>query len=184
MRLNLSLERERSGWSTMSTPGSRFAHSALNALAFTDIRNFRQVAPDLAASGQPTEADLSDIATAGYAVVINLALHDDARYSLPDERRTVEALGMQYIHIPVQFAAPTEADLAAFCGAMIEFRGQKTWVHCAANMRVTAFLGLYRVLHEGWERGAAFELMDGVWKPNEVWHTFIARQLEASTTRP
>jgi hypothetical protein len=37
--------------------------------------------------------------------VINLALHNDARYSLRDEAATVRELGMRYIHIPVQFKA-------------------------------------------------------------------------------
>ncbi len=49
--------------------------------------------------------------TAGVDVVINLALHDDPRYSLADERGTVEGVGMTYVHISVQFAAPQESDL-------------------------------------------------------------------------
>ena len=109
--------------------------------------------------------------------MINLALHDDPRYSLPDEAESVRALGLEYVHIPVQFAAPTETDLHAFFDAMERARARRVWVHCAANMRVTAFVGLYRVLREGWPVERAFQLMDGVWKPNEVWSAFIAAQL-------
>ena len=50
-------------------------------------------------------------------------------------------------------------------------------VHCAANMRVSAFIGLYRVLKKGWRKEDAFALTDSVWKPNEVWSRFIAGML-------
>src|SRR5450759_3815829 len=145
--------------------------------SLSDICNYRAAAADLATSGQPTEQQLASIAAAGYSVVINLALHDDPRYSLADEAGSVKSLGMEYVHIPVQFAAPTREDLTAFLDAMDRHRGRKIWVHCAANMRVTAFLGLYRVLRQGFEHGRAFELMNGMWQPNEVWARFSASSL-------
>lgn len=132
----------------------------------------------LCTSGQPTVDQLGHIAAAGYKAIINLALHDDPRYSLPDESSTVESLGLAYIHIPVQFMAPTEQDLLEFFSAMEAHQREKLWVHCAANMRVTAFLGLYRVIRQGWSIDRAFELMYGVWQPNEVWSSFIAHMLE------
>ena len=141
------------------------------------IYNYRYVDDSLATSGQPSVAQLQSIAAAGFTAVINLALHDDPRYSLPDEAGAVAALGLDYVHIPVKFAAPTQDDLLAFFDAMDEHRGQKVWVHCAANMRVSAFLGLYRVLRQGWEEDRAFELMHSLWEPNEVWSSFIATAL-------
>jgi protein tyrosine phosphatase (PTP) superfamily phosphohydrolase (DUF442 family) len=110
-------------------------------------------------------------------VVINLALHNDPRYSLPDEAASVKALGMEYFHIPVQFDRPTEQDLLAFFDAMEQSHGHRVWVHCAANMRVTAFLALYRVLRQGWLEDAAFALVREIWQPNEIWSKFIATQL-------
>ena len=76
-------------------------------MAISDIHNYRQAAPDIATSGQPGEDQLAAIAAPGCDVVINLALHDDLRYSLKDEASSVQALGIEYIHIPVQFGAPT-----------------------------------------------------------------------------
>lgn len=141
------------------------------------IYNHRAVDDHLGTSGQPTVAQLGAIAQAGFTTVINLALHDDPRYSLPDEPGTVRALGMQYVHIPVQFAAPTRADLLAFFGAMDTHRGERLWVHCAANMRASAFLGLYRVRRQGVDDKSAFELMRDLWQPNAVWSAFIADAL-------
>ena len=130
--------------------------------ALSDIYNYRAVDDALCTSGQPTVAQLASIATAGYKTVINLALHDDPRYSLPDEPGTVQSLGLTYVHIPVQFATPTEADLLAFFAAMDAHRNEKVWIHCAANIRVSAFLGLYRAIRLGWDTERAFELMRGL----------------------
>ena len=108
----------------------------MNKSVLADIKNYRAVDDSLATSGQPSEAQLRAIAEAGFTTIINLALHDDPRYSLPDEAAAVRSLGMAYVHIPVQFAAPTQADLHAFFTAMEVHHGQKVWVHCAANLRV------------------------------------------------
>jgi uncharacterized protein (TIGR01244 family) len=145
----------------------------------SDIYNFRQLSPHLAASGQPDEQELAAIAKAGFAVILNIALHDDPRYSLPDERRTVESLGMKYVHIPVQFSAPTDEDFDRFVSAMEEGKDQVMLVHCAANKRVSAFLGLYWHLLLGIPLEEAFALQRDIWEPDPVWLTFITRKLAA-----
>jgi hypothetical protein len=44
-------------------------------------------------------------------------------------------------------------------------------------MRVSAFLGLYRMLRQGLPEERAFALMREIWEPNAVWSSFIASQL-------
>jgi len=150
-----------------------------------EIYNFREASPDLATSGQPQEDQLAAIAAAGYEVVINLALHDDPRYSLKDEAASVAKLGLKYIHIPVAFGNPTESDLVSFFDAMMSNRHCRVWVHCAANKRVTAFLGLYLCMREGWAPEPAFALQRDIWQPDEIWSRFIAAQLaKANGTDP
>lgn len=148
----------------------------------SEIYNYRAVDHTLSTSGQPTVEQLASIAAAGYGIIINLALHNDPRYSLPDEQGSVDSLGLVYVHIPVQFAAPTETDLLAFFAAMEAYEGEKIWIHCAANIRVTAFLGLFRVIRLRWEVDSAFDLMHSVWQPNEVWSSFIAAMLAKNRT--
>jgi uncharacterized protein (TIGR01244 family) len=138
-----------------------------------DVRNFRKIDERLLTCGQPSEAQLAAARAAGIDVVINLALHDDPRYSLADERGAVEALGMTYRHIPVQFSRPTESDLLAFFDAMDAAAERRVLVHCAANYRVTAFLGLYRQLRQRWPADAAFDAMRTVWTPDATWAAFI-----------
>lgn len=129
-----------------------------------DARNFRQVHENLLTAGQPNETQLADAARHGVKVVINLALHNDPRYSLGDEAGCLRGLGMDYVHIPVQFNAPTEDNLRAFIAAM--------------------FVGLYRVLCEGWAADKAFEPMRSVWEPDAVWTQFIANMLQSRCEQP
>ena len=147
------------------------------AATITAIYNYRPIDANLATSGQPSEEQLAAIAAEGYEVVINLALHDDPRYSLRDEGGTVRALELEYVHIPVKFDGPTADDLNAFFEAMERHTHRRVWVHCAANMRVTAFLGLFRAIRQGYSEERAFEPMRSVWQPNPVWSAFIASQL-------
>ena len=156
----------------------------MNQSTFASIHNYRFVDGSLCTSGQPTVLQLREIAEAGFTTLINLALHDDPRYSLTDEAGVVQSLGMVYVHIPVQFAAPKEADLLEFFAAMQAHECELVWVHCAANIRVSAFLGLYRVIKQGWERARAFELMESLWRPDEVWSSFIDATLAKHRCRP
>ena len=145
--------------------------------AVADIYNYIRIDDTLSTGGQPSVEELAAAARDGFEVVVNLALHDDKRYALPDETGTVKALGMTYVHIPVKFNAPTEDDLMAFFTAMQEHQGRKMLLHCAANKRVTAFLGLYRVIRQSWEVEPAFAPAREVWEPDAVWSSFVAAML-------
>lgn len=163
--------------SEMEQAGSATAESKGMSTALAQVRNVRIIDETLYTSGQPNEEQLAAARAAGIDVVINLALHDDPRYSLPDERGCVETLGMTYVHIPVRFDAPTETDLLAFFDAVEANRGRSMLVHCAANFRVAAFLGLYDIIRRHRSRAEAFALLDSVWQPNDVWQRFIDETL-------
>ncbi|MDQ8020900.1 MAG: ATP-binding cassette domain-containing protein [Moraxellaceae bacterium] len=144
------------------------------------IRAYLRIDDRLATSGQPKEAQIAAIAQAGYTTLINLALHDDPRYSLADEAGCAAASGLRYVHIPVQFSAPTTEDLQAFFNAMDRTHEERVWVHCASNIRVSIFLGLYRVIRLGWDREAAFAPMRALnVVPDAVWQAFIDGTLAA-----
>lgn len=60
-----------------------------------DIHKYKKVDENLSTAGQPTEEQIQSISREGFDVVINLGLHNVPRYSLPDETRLVESLGMK-----------------------------------------------------------------------------------------
>lgn len=136
------------------------------------ILNWRRLSPTLTSSGQPSEAQLAEIAALGIDEVVNLGPHEHAK-ALPDEAASVMALGMRYTYIPVDFAAPTGDDYAAFVAAMreAEAAGRTVHVHCIVNARVSAFL--YRYRRDAIGETAARAELESVWQPAGVWAAFI-----------
>ena len=138
------------------------------------IYHWHRLDDRITTSGQPTEAQLAALAALGVRRVINLALSSSPR-ALPDEAASVAALGMRYVHIPVDFADPTEADFAAFCTAMQAAGDEALHVHCAANYRVSAFLCRYRRDRLGVDAAEARGEMEQMWQPDAIWAAFIDR---------
>jgi protein tyrosine phosphatase (PTP) superfamily phosphohydrolase (DUF442 family) len=138
----------------------------------SDIYNFLQISDDLGTAGQPTVEQLAAVKDAGYEVVINLATGTTPR-DLANEADVVTGHGMDYIHIPVIWDQPTTADLQRFFEAMEANQDKKRFVHCIANMRVSAFVFLYRVLRQGVPVEEARTMLSRLWEPNAVWQRFI-----------
>jgi uncharacterized protein (TIGR01244 family) len=138
------------------------------------IYHWHRLDDRITTSGQPTEAQLADIAALGVRCVINLGLHSHEK-ALPDEAASVAALGMTYVHIPVDFKNPTDADFAAFRAAMQASGDAPVHVHCIANYRVSAFFYRYRREVLGMDGKEARADLDRVWKPDAVWAAFIDR---------
>lgn len=142
-----------------------------------DIYNFLNLSDSIATSGQPTEAQFSAISESGYQVVVNLALPESPN-ALPHEREVVEAQGMQYVYIPVVWEKPTIDDVMRFFSVMEANADKKIFVHCAANMRVSAFMYLYRLIHEGVSEEQAKTDLHQIWVPNDTWQKFIQQVTE------
>ncbi|MEZ4708717.1 MAG: protein tyrosine phosphatase family protein [Caldilineaceae bacterium] len=146
--------------------------------SLTDIYNFLPIDTRWATAGQPTVEQFAAIKAAGYEVIINLGMPDSPR-AVPNEAELVAAHGIEYIAIPVVWEAPTGADLTAFFEAMTAYQEKKRFVHCIANMRVSAFTFLYRVLALGAPVEEARQTLHQIWEPNPIWRQFIDEQLEA-----
>lgn len=140
-----------------------------------EITNYVRMADDIGSSGQPTREQFAAIADAGYQVVVNLAL-PSSDHAIPEEGSVVTGLGMRFVHIPVDFAAPTAADLRQFIGVMEAFRGSNVWVHCVVNARVSAFLYHYLSKVRGLPEAACRSPVLEKWAPqmDEVWKAFLA----------
>jgi protein tyrosine phosphatase (PTP) superfamily phosphohydrolase (DUF442 family) len=149
----------------------------------TSIRNFLQLEERLATSGMPQAGHFSAMGQAGYEVVINLAMPTSDN-ALPNEGDLVSRAGMTYVHIPVNFESPQPSDFDRFASMMDMLHDQRVFVHCAANMRVSAFLFLYRVLRGTGSRAAAEADLKRIWNPDGVWRQFIDERLSAAGHTP
>lgn len=141
------------------------------------IQNFVQIKDRLATAGQPTIEQFTAIRDAGYTVVINLAV-PTSEGAIANEREIVESLGMQYFHIPVAWDNPTIDDFNQFSDLMQIHNDQSIFVHCAKNMRVSAFVYLYRRSHEKVSEEDARADLHKIWQPNPTWRAFIKTILE------
>ncbi|WP_299043823.1 protein tyrosine phosphatase family protein [uncultured Tateyamaria sp.] len=133
------------------------------------ILNWRRITPRITTSGQPSARELAEIRALGVTHIINLGIHN-TEGALPDEAGTVADLGMTYVHIPVDFVAPTDQDFEDFAAALAALPDTKIHVHCIYNARVSAFF--YRHAQDD-ARAAAFDTMDSIWRPGDDWADFI-----------
>ncbi|MDP1930648.1 MAG: protein tyrosine phosphatase family protein [Gammaproteobacteria bacterium] len=138
----------------------------------SEILNFREYSSTFASAGQPTREQLELIRDSGYERVIYIAF-STVGPAIPEEDQLVKALGMDYLHIPVDFNNPTIRDFNAFADAMRREPDTKTLLHCQINARATAFSFLYRVIYEDVPVAQAKADMNSVWHPNQVWKDFI-----------
>lgn len=137
-----------------------------------DIVNWRRVNERLTTSGQPSEAQLAALRAAGVSHVVNLAPHSN-NHALADEPGTVAELGMGYTNIPVDWEEPTESDYQRFREVMNGLEGAMVHVHCAANMRVSAFLYRYWRDELGRPEEDARAVMATIWQPGGKWAALI-----------
>ncbi|MEW6498621.1 MAG: protein tyrosine phosphatase family protein [Cyanobacteriota bacterium] len=142
-----------------------------------DIYNFLKLSDSIATGGQPTKEQFSAISESGYQVVVNLALPESLN-ALPDEKEVVETQGMEYVHIPVVWENPTLDDVRRFFSVMEANADKNIFVHCAANMRVSAFMYLYRLIHEGMSDEDAKRDLHQIWIPNDNWQKFIEQVIQ------
>lgn len=137
-----------------------------------NILNYHQISPLLATSGQPTAEQFAAIAADGYRVIINLALVNSSN-AIANEDAVVTQLGMSYLHLPVSWDKPERGDFLLFNRLLSALDGQKIWIHCALNMRVSCFLYLYQKHILKWPDDAARYPMSQLWQPEGVWTELI-----------
>ena len=147
--------------------------TATSKTMLSDITAFLEISENLSTSGQVGYDQIEFLKDAGFEVVINLAPADESRNGL--EGFLVTQQGMSYIQIPVSWQNPSQRDLQLFFDVMKANADRKVFVHCFANMRVSAFVYLYRTLHQDISEEKAKEDLAKIWDPYSLdqWASFI-----------
>ncbi|MEZ5967188.1 MAG: sulfur transferase domain-containing protein [Planctomycetota bacterium] len=111
-------------------------------LQATGVKNLAMPRPGLLTAGQPTEAQLEQLARLGVKRVICLRPEDE-----PDtgwEEAKAEALGIDFVRLPVPGAPAVSVANAHRLGEEIAAaHGATTMVCCASSNRVGALLALH-----------------------------------------
>lgn len=145
-----------------------------------DAENIHQVFPWMWTSGQLSKDDIGELPKMGVDLVINLAPPTSSN-ALAGEAELISGLGLTYVQIPVNWEAPMAEQFHQYTAVLAAFSGRKVWVHCAKNMRVSAFTYLYRRLVRREDESDASFPMREVWQPNAVWRAFIDEVLASDT---
>jgi len=146
--------------------------------------NTYQIFDWLWSSGQLSEQDIQQLPTLGIQHIINLAPPTSSN-ALQGEAEFISSLGINYFQIPVTWDNPELEKLKTFIRLLSILQGQKTWVHCAKNMRASAFIYLFRKLYLSETEAVAAIPMQDIWQPNEIWTTFIERaKIDAGNESP
>ncbi len=149
-----------------------FSASLVAADDLSDIDNYRQYSPQFSSSGQPSAEHLKTVSDEGFERVIYLAFSDN-HTAIEAEDRIVKKLGMDYLHIPVDFESPTLEDFEDFAAVMNRDQNKRTLLHCQINLRASTFSFLYRVIYTGVPIAQAKQDLDAIWQPDKVWYRFI-----------
>lgn len=134
-------------------------------MAISNSYNYRQVNERLSTSGVVGANRLKGLSAEGYELLVNL-LPDDDEYAIAEEGVTVKEQGLDYVHIPVDFAAPSREDYESFASALDAAGKKKTHIHCAANFRVSVFYSLYAVARGLWTQEQADAFVRDLWDPS------------------
>jgi len=137
----------------------------------------QSVHPHLMTSALPEPEDFAQMAALGFEAVISLGRPEDSRY-LRDEDILVTAAGMRYLHLPVDFSAPTFRDYELLRDLLNALYPRKVWLHCAENKRVSTLIFLYNVIDRSVPIAEAKAKLHLIWRPDEVWQAFIDEALE------
>lgn len=119
------------------------------------IRNFLQVTPEFCTGGQPRLEHYDELKKRGVKAVLNLRTPGEHRAD--EEETAVEAAGLKYFNIPVNYREPSDADVDAFLKITDEEANRPMFIHCTAAIRVGGFWLIRRVLRDGMTWDAALE---------------------------
>lgn len=140
---------------TVSTTGRDFAVRVGSA---EGILNFARINDTLYRGAHPSKQGVETLKKMGVKTVICLRQNHTSR-------KEVEAAGMKAVEIPMHAdifgsTAPSEDELRAFFGVVLDPDRQPVFFHCAHGKdRTGTMAALYRIEMEGWRPEEAIEEM-------------------------
>jgi protein tyrosine phosphatase (PTP) superfamily phosphohydrolase (DUF442 family) len=117
--------------------------------ALQGVANACQLLPTVVTGGQPSAAHLSAYKAAGGAVLLDLREPMEPRPL--DEAATAEALGLEYVNVPVGAGTLDDRTLERILAVLREAGDRHVFVHCGSGNRVGGALIPFLMLDHGLE---------------------------------
>ncbi len=136
------------------TASAMLLTAAASAQVTTDtvagITNFKQVKSTVACAGATTPESMRAVRDMGFVAVVNLRQSSENGANVDAETAAAKAAGLNYIHIPMNGAAPDPAVVDQFLAAARNPANNPMFVHCASGNRAASVWLIRRVLVDGW----------------------------------
>lgn len=140
----------------------------------TKISNYYEYSDKLAAGGQPTEEQFSELHKAGFEAVINIS-PVSARNALTNEHQVVEGLKMDYVHFPIDCSNLQKLHYTTIRSLFNSLEGKKTFIHCGANIKTSNFIHMYSVLEKKVEESTSLKTLLTIQQPEEKWFAYFQK---------
>ena len=114
------------------------------------IVNYTKVDAVVACGGATDTNALEALKNDGFKAVINLRQASEPGANIEANAARAEALGLVYIHLPLNGQAPDPKIVDAFLAAVADKANQPVFIHCGSASRVGAVWLVKRVLQDGW----------------------------------
>jgi len=150
--------------------GIHGAFGADSPSAPKSLPRFLQVAPGIYRGGQPQDGGYEWLKQHGVKTIINLR-------SERDERTQVEALGLNYVYLPMDALGeiPPNA-IQTFLDTVSDPARQPVFIHCHRGADRTGFMvGVFRIAKQGWSPEQAYEEARDIGM--RWWYRGLKRQL-------
>lgn len=115
------------------------------------VTNFTQVDAVIACAGATETSALDGLKADGFKSIINLRLASERGANVDENRARAQALGLNYIHIPVDGSNLDPKSIDQFLEAVKQPANQPVFLHCGSASRVGAMMIAKRVLLDGWD---------------------------------
>jgi uncharacterized protein (TIGR01244 family) len=114
------------------------------------VTNYTRVDAVVACGGATETGALEGLKKDGFKAVINLREASEAGANIEDNAAKAKALGLNYIHIPINGQAPQPRSVDDFLAAVSNKANHPVFIHCGSANRVGAVWLVKRVLQDGW----------------------------------
>ncbi len=148
--------------------------------AIPGVRNFTKVDSTIACGGALSPEAYAALKEAGYKSVVNARLATEPGVNIDEAKKAAESVGLVYIHLPFNNAAPDTAVLDEFLKAVVKPENLPMMLHCGSGTRVSMFWAVKRVMIDGWTTEKAMgELPDLSKNLSQTLRTFMLDYLKA-----
>ena len=143
------------------------------------IVNFAKVDSTVACAGATSPAALAEVKKQGFASVLNLRMATEQGADIPAATAAAQALGLTYIHLPMNTASPDPALVDGFLKAVTDTKNQPVFIHCASANRAAALWMIKRLVIDKWDAAKAGTEAASLGLTNPALKTFALEQAAA-----